>query len=200
MTNFLITAGFTAFESVWRRTHGGGPISNWFNKYVSPWLFGLTARVFFTTLNLIAVACLGLFYKDLVWWKAAVLVGSVWVYWDASFGMYMDIGRKQPVSSDDRRCYRNTPFNWVLHWIFPDDMQYGKTYDFVQMWFRYTWPLVLVPAFGVASWWILSLGLAVAATYASCWRLYEMKVIGVAPTELSEYVIGAATGLLLCIC
>jgi len=188
---------YSVFESIWRRTQGGGHFKRFYEKFIYPWL-RIKSRFFFTTLNLAVAFCMAFFALNLSLWPSLMFVLSVELFWDMSFGMYMDMGRKYPPTENDIKDYNDTPLNFVIDWFFKKDDRYGKTYDSFAMTFRYTWPLIIMPLAGACSWWILLLGPLVSFSYELGWILYERFGFKVddAPTCLSEYMAGAFAGFL----
>lgn len=158
------------YESIWRRTHGGGPISDWYKKHVQPWL-KINGRVIETILNLGVFFCVGFFLRHLVWWQAIIFDLIVWAFWDITFGMYMGIGMHPYPDEKDRDEYkRQYPVVWILDAIFKDDGdpiygRYGMVYDFCGMWIRFTYPLVPLLFLPTFTPWLLCLGLLTAINY-----------------------------------
>ena len=168
----LIAICYSVFESVWRRTQGGGHIKRFYEKFIYPWL-KVKSRFVFTALNLVVAACIAFFMKKLSWWQASLFVLSIELFWDMSFGMYMDMGRSYPPTPADIEDYKKTPFNFIIEWLMPKETWYWKWFDRIAMAFRYTWPLLLLPFIQSNTFFILLLGPLVACGYELSWQLFE---------------------------
>lgn len=161
---------FGIFEAIWRRTHGGGIIHDWYDKYIKPWL-KINARVFDALINCIAIFCLGIGLRGLVWWQAGIFMLLVWLFWDITFGMYMGIGMHPYPNDKDKDEYEHQyPVVWILNLLFSDSHdpiwgRYGIAYDFCGMWLRYTYPLIPLLFLPTFTPWMLLLGLLVAICY-----------------------------------
>lgn len=158
------------YEAIWRRSHGGGLVHIWYDKYVKPWL-KINYRIPSVLVNSTVIFCLGLGLRGLMWWQAGIFALVVLAFWDITFGMYMGIGM-HPYPNDEQKSEykRQYPVVWLLDLIFTDSHdpttgRYGIWYDFCGMWLRFTYPLIpllFLPSFSP---WILSLGLIVAICY-----------------------------------
>lgn len=157
------------YEAIWRRSHGGGLIHDWYNKYIKPWL-KINYRIPSIIVNSVVMFCLGFGLRGLVWWQSGIFALIIWAFWDISFGMYMGIGMHPYPDEKDKDEYdRQYPICWLLNLIFPDNHnstwgRYGIAYDFCGMWLRFTYPLIPLLFLGFSP-WILTLGLIVAINY-----------------------------------
>lgn len=191
MSKAICALLFGIYESIWRRTHGGGPIKKWYQKYIRPWL-KINERTFDWILNYPLIFCIAFLDRDMIWWKAIIATLIMWAFWDISFGMYMGIGNHPYPNDEDKDEYdRQYPICWILNLIFPDNHnqtwgRYGIVYDFCGMWLRYTYPLIPLLFIGFSP-WILTLGLIVAINYylnVWVWKWWD-----------AEYTSGFITGL-----
>ncbi len=188
----LIGLGFGAFESVWRRWFGGG-----FNY---PWLKWCDHRFLKHLVNIGAIFALMFFLRGMAWqWSIYVALVTQILFWTMTFGMYFDIGRGgRPVTEEDIEAYNKPWFSKILNWLFPDEYRYTPFYDYMGMFVRFTWPLLLVFWIHPFNSGLIFLGTAVAVAYGIGWVGYEKSLIKkIGPTEFGEFVSGFATGACL---
>lgn len=187
------------YEAIWRRSHGGGLIHDWYDKWIKPWL-KINYRIPSVIINSIVVFELAYGLRQLVQWQSLIVVGLVWLFWDYTFGMYMSIGRPfgRTITDDDKEEYAKAWFDWILRLVFPYKMWYGAWYDFAGMWIRFTFPLVplcFMPSFTL---WILLLGAIVPICYWLEIYLHEQFPKTLSWKLLnSELMSGFAAGIFL---
>ena len=187
-----IGLGFGVFESVWRRWFGGG--------FDYQWLKWCDHRFLKHLVNICAVFALMLFLRGMTWqWSLYVALVIQVLFWTLTFGMYFDIGRGgRPVTEEDIEAYNKPWFSKILNWLFPDEYRYTPFYDYMGMFFRFTWPLLLVFWIHPFNSGLILLGTIVAGAYGIGWVGYEKSLIKkIGPTEFGEFVSGFATGLYL---
>ena len=167
---FVYAIIFGLFEAFWRRSHGGGLFHDWYDKWIKPWL-KINYRIPSVIVNSIAIFCLGVGLRGMIWWQAGLFALVVWAFWDVTFGMYMGIGMHPYPGDEDKAEYdRQYPVVWILNSLFSDSHdpiygRYGIWYDFCGMWLRFTYPLIPLLFLPTFSPWILALGLLVAICY-----------------------------------
>jgi len=189
-----IGVGFAIFESIWRRWFGGG--------FDYRWLRWLNYRWLKHTLNIIALfaVCYWVHGLQFMWsiYFAAILDG---VFWAPSFGMFMDIGRQQPVIPPEEQEYQQQFCAKLLNWLFSKKYWYGQFYDFMGMVFRFGAPCLLlffVPTFNSG---MILLGFWVAMMYGLGWAASEKKAIKkLGATEFAEFASGAFVGWMTAVC
>lgn len=188
----LAGIGFGAFESVWRRWFGGG--------FEYRWLKWCDHRPIKHAVNIAAIFAVVHFLKGASWrWSLYAALVMQLLFWTLTFGMYFDIGRAgRPVTEDDIKAYNKPWFAPILNWAFPDEHRYTPFYDYMGMFIRFTWPLLLVfwmPQFDSG---LLMLGTIVAISYGLGWVGYEKSLIKkIGATEFGEFAAGFATGFLV---
>lgn len=163
---YLYSVVVGIYEAIWRRSHGGGLIHDWYDKWIRPWL-KINYRIPSVLVNSIVVFELSFGLRHLSWWQSGVATLLVWLYWDYTFGMYMSIGRPfgREITDDDKKEYAKAWFDWILRAVFPKSMWYGAWYDFIGMVIRFTFPVIplaFIPSFTP---WIISLGIFVPLCY-----------------------------------
>lgn len=185
------------YEAIWRRSHGGGLIHDWYDKYIKP-IIHINYRIPSVIVNTAVFFCVGFFLRHLVWWQAAIFALIVWAFWDISFGMYMGIGNHPYPDHEDKEEYkRQYPVVWILKFIFKDDHdpmwgRYGIAYDFCGMWIRFTYPLIPLLFLPTFTPWLLILGLSIAVCYT-----LDVWVLDWWDAELSSGFIAGLTFVLL---
>lgn len=170
MLKFLYACLFGVYEAIWRRSHGGGLLHDWYDRWIKPWL-KVNYRIPSVIVNSVCVWELGFGLRGLEWWQAGLFALVVWAFWDITFGMYMGIGRHPYPDAEDKAEYdRQYPVVWILNAVFKDSHdpiwgRYGAAYDFCGMWLRFTYPLVPLLFLPTFTPWMLVLGLVVALCY-----------------------------------
>lgn len=188
----LIALGFGVFESIWRRWFGGG--------FDYKWLKLFNHRMLKHAINIGAIFSVLFFLKDMSWyWSLYAAVVIQCLYWTMRFAMYFDIGHHHRTpTEEDIKYYNSVWFAPILNWCFAEEYRYTAFYDYLGMFIRYTWPLLLVFWLPVFNSGILALGTIVAMSYGIGWVGYDKNLIKkIGPTEFGEFVSGFMTGVLV---
>lgn len=183
---------FGAFESVWRRWFGGG--------FEYSWLKWCDHRFLKHCVNVAAIFSVAFFLRGMSWqWSLYVALVMQILFWTLTFGMYFDIGHKgRPTTEEDIKAYNKPWFSHLLNWLFPDEYRYTPFYDYLGMFIRFTWPLLLVFWLHPFNSGLIFLGSVVAMAYGIGWVCFDKAIIKkIGATELGEFVSGFATGMYL---
>lgn len=145
---------YVLFMGLWRDCFGKGgydiPILKW--------------RVVQHIIGFCATFCFAYFYKDVsLFWSlylSGIIQGLVWA---GGHGAVYDIGTSGMPDEKMKERYKKTRGNKICELIFPESMQYGMIYDFVNMSLRYSLPYVLL--LPVLHWFCLGTGVFIAVAY-----------------------------------
>ena len=144
------------------------------------------------------LACFGYVWAFYTWWQG-IVAGAVLqgLFWAVGHGPAFDSARDKNPSAETIARYKKYFWNKWCEWLVPKDGWYGYFYDFLWLFFRYELPAILI-AVVLLNWWFLAAGFVVAMIYNICWALFDKKKLkSLGATEVSEILVGIATGFLL---
>lgn len=191
----LIGLAFSTYSGFWRYWFGGA-YPKWIKDNVKPSI----RRFAMNMLNAVIMFWLFRSFRNMTVSEsimASLLMQTL--FWNLTFGMFMDVGRDNDTSPEDEEEYSKSWFNQFLQWMFRRDEWYGRLYDFTGLVIIFITPCVamsLLFPFGMG---FCLLGLIIPYLYEMGEVMYDKGLNDRhwILASLAEFGSGFTTGLFL---